>query len=476
MADITLAAADDFNLDLDDPGYGFDLGPSDGIGSQDYEDVDLGLDFGDGFESVELGRDGPMSHGRRDSVDSHLLGKGGLNGDLDRMSNKSREASENPFGAEMNMDLDFGPDLGGMDIDLGLDFGGKTPGQTRSPSRACEHHFLIVNYKSIILTTVKASPLTPSPQTPRDDVDLTPKAAAAEAAKAKRKPKEKKQIIDAVTELEDGPGARARGRNAGLGAPMTKDVSNILTEHHFLPRSSVVMRLLEIRDDPLAHFLPTKVTPKGTFFCAGPPGLAPELSEMFLRPVNNAFAQHKKRGASPSRGPNKKPRLEGDEDVEQGVRAGSVAPSIGLGSDVLGMGPDGFDFGDQGGMGMDDFQMDVGGDMYRGKSVGLTDLSRLSTPMADGIPPEDGEETYADLACPIATFDLRPSQSQTADKEAEAADNEGKGYSKNTVKALTIIRKELQPVAQDEAVDKVLSFRKMSDKVRIPILLPPPLG
>lgn len=139
MADITLAAADDFNLDLDDPGYGFDLGPSDGIGSHDYEDVDLGLDFGDGFESVEMGRDGPASAAGRHSVDSHFLGKVGVNGDIDMVSNKSREGSENPFGAEMNMDLDFGPDLGGMDIDLGLDFGGHTPGQTRSLSRACEH-------------------------------------------------------------------------------------------------------------------------------------------------------------------------------------------------------------------------------------------------------------------------------------------------------------------------------------------------
>jgi cohesin complex subunit SCC1 len=143
MADITLAAADDFNLDLDDPGYGFDLGPSDGIGSHDYEDVDLGLDFGDGLESVEVGRDGPASVAGRESVDSHIFGKGGMNGELDRMS---REASENPFGAEMNMDIDFGPDLGGMDIDLGLDFGGQTPGQTRSPSRACMYQSLFMDY------------------------------------------------------------------------------------------------------------------------------------------------------------------------------------------------------------------------------------------------------------------------------------------------------------------------------------------
>ncbi|KAI6017069.1 Rec8 like protein-domain-containing protein [Pisolithus marmoratus] len=32
-ADITLQTADEFQLDLDNPGYRFDLGPSDGIGS-----------------------------------------------------------------------------------------------------------------------------------------------------------------------------------------------------------------------------------------------------------------------------------------------------------------------------------------------------------------------------------------------------------------------------------------------------------
>lgn len=301
---------------------------------------------------------------------------------------------------------------------------------------------------------------------------MTPRADVAEAAKAKRKPKEKKQIIDQVTELQDGPGARGRGRNAGLGAPMTKDVSDIVTEHHFLPRSAVVMRLLEIRDDPLAHFLPMKVTPNGTFFCAAPPGLAPELSEMFMRPINNPFSS-KRRGTSPGRGPNKKPRLEEDEDVEQGVRAGSVAPSIGLGSDILrggSIGPDGgFDFGNDTGIGMDDYQMDVGGDVGRGKSAPLSELSRLSTPAADGVPFDDGEDTYADLECPIAAFDSRPSQSQSqsqaAEKEPETADNEGKGYSKNTVKALTIIRKELQPSVEEESEEKVISFRKMSDKV-----------
>jgi cohesin complex subunit SCC1 len=245
------------------------------------------------------------------------------------------------------------------------------------------------------------------------------------------------------------------------------------------------MRLLAVRDDPLAHFLPTKTTPNGVFFCAAPPGLAPELAELFMRPVNSGLS-HKRRGQSPDKSPNKRPRLDGsvhEDEVEQGRRAGSLAPSIGMQSDLMGrgsLGPDGIiDFGDQT-AGLDDYQLEIpefdlgmGGevdmDRERSKSVAPSALSRLSTPGPDGLILEEGDETYADATCPIAMFDVRPAtqtQSQAPEKETETqADNEGKGYSKNTVKALGIIRKDLQPVVGQEDQEKVLSFRKMSDKV-----------
>ncbi|KAG1809338.1 Rec8 like protein-domain-containing protein [Suillus subaureus] len=437
QADITLQTADDLQFDLDDPGYGFDLGPSDGIGSQDFGELDLGLDFGDGPVSVidggvEVGRDAPTPRSARESLDSRMMGKGGEGEDF--FSNRSREPSEHPFGADMDVDMGFGPDMGGMDIDLGIDFGDrplsdreKTPEQTRSPSRMS-------------------------------------------AAKAKRKPKEKKQIIDSVTELTDGPGARA-GR--GLGAPVIKDVSNILAEHPSLPRSAIVMRLMEIREDPLAYFLPTKVTPEGTFFLAGPPGLAPELSDLFMRPLQTGLPS-KKRGASPDKAGRKKPRVEGsiheDELVEQARRDASIAPSIALASEALGgrasMAPDGgFDFGDMTG-GLDEFQMDVGGEFpVAHDELGLeqdkgaaTEQSRSSTPAVDG---EEGEETYADLTCPIASFDVRPSPTQA---QEAAGDGEGTGYSKNTVKALGIIRKELKPEDREDDEERVMSFRRMTEK------------
>ena len=160
-----MATADDIQFDLDDPGYGFDFGPSEGIGSQDFE-LDLGLDIGDGPSgepdlqrapedetlSVEVGRDVMTPFSERASVASHLLANH-LDKDLDLLSNKSREPSEHGFGPDMG----FGPDLGGADIDLGLDLGDATMDVTmdagmdlpigenglgamdRSPSRACKY-------------------------------------------------------------------------------------------------------------------------------------------------------------------------------------------------------------------------------------------------------------------------------------------------------------------------------------------------
>ncbi|KAI0645579.1 Rec8 like protein-domain-containing protein [Trametes meyenii] len=475
-ADITLGTAD-LTFDFEDPGYGFDLGPSDGIGSQDY-DIDLNLDFGDGPApadratprsedddmSVEVGRDAAAPRAFRESLDSHMIGAHGRD-DFDLLSVRSRAQSENPFAGDV--DIGFGPDVGEMDVDLGISFEDEplsdhAPTPRLTPSRA-------------------SSPLTEPPQTPPPDVELTPKVVAEEATKKK---KEKKQIIDSVTELADGPGAQVgRGRNAGLGAPVTKDVSDIVTEHASLPRSSLVMRLLEIRDDPLAHFLPTKTTPQGTFFYAAPPGLVPELANMFMRPVTN-LSTAKRRGASPEKPPSKKRRTDGsvagdEEEVEQGRRAGSRAPSLALGSDIYGrasVGP-GMDitFNDNIGLG-EDFQMDipefeggvVGPEAERARSKSVAASSRLSTPPPD-IMLEEGDESHADVTCPIAVFDDRvagsQSQSQAMSQVSDlASSDDGKGYSKNTVKALALIRKELQPSAEEPAEEKYMSFNNMAQK------------
>lgn len=307
-----------------------------------------------------------------------------------------------------------------------------------------------------------ASPLTELPETPPPEVGIMENAEATpKVSKLKRKLKEKKQIIDTITELEDGPGAKVgRGKDA-------RDLSDILTEPHFLPRSRVVMRLLEIHNDPIAHFLPTKVTPEGTYLCAAPPGLAPELAEFFMIPLNGIG--NKRRATSPGKSANKRQRLEvpaEDEEVEVARRAESVA----LGSDIFGrggsMGPDPIDLAEQTEV-IDDFQLDVPPfdpatvDIERARSKSVA--SRMSTPAMDGGTfPGEGDENYADADCPIAMFDIQTQQTQTqgTEKDVQPVDT----YSKNTVKAISVIRKELRPTEGDDE-EKVLSFTKMADKV-----------
>ena len=152
-ADITLNA--DIQFDFGDDGYGFDLGPSDGIGSHDF-DLDLNLDFGDGpvaaertpsridddDMSVEVGRDAAPQRAYPESVASHMMGAAGADADLDLLSVRSRAQSENPFAADM--DMGFGPDMGGMDVDLGISFEDEplsehAPTPRLTPSRACEY-------------------------------------------------------------------------------------------------------------------------------------------------------------------------------------------------------------------------------------------------------------------------------------------------------------------------------------------------
>lgn len=308
-------------------------------------------------------------------------------------------------------------------------------------------------------------PATPPPEAQLPGIEEPP------TVKPIRKVKEKKQIIDDVTEFPEAVNGRGRG---GFGAPVTQDVANIITEQHFLPRSSTVMRLREIRDDPLAHFLPVKHTPNGSFFYAAPPGLAPELANLFMRPLRQTGAQ-KRPGTTIDKSLTKRARLEdhnqGHDEVEQARRAGSLVPSIALGSDIVdkvGLSLDDHLGGDHF---VDDLQLDMRDldagpiqlDLDRAPSAAPSELTQLSTPGPEGEPPEEIEETYAAVDCPIAIFDSRPMSSQTQGEADEVID-EGKGYSRNTVKALGFVRKELETEAGEP--EKVLSFRQMANKVR----------
>jgi cohesin complex subunit SCC1 len=308
-----------------------------------------------------------------------------------------------------------------------------------------------------------ASPLTVPPATPPPNQE--PEAPAKKSPK-KRKLKEKKQVVDSVTELRNGPGAKIK--DGGLGAPTKVDVSDIVRNYGYLSNSPTVMRLLEIRADPIAHFFPTISNDRGTFLCAAPLGLAPELADMFLFPTTGmGSALKRKHGSAGKEGPDpKRPRLEdrgAEVDEVEILRRQSVAPSV-RGDEGIAM-PE---FDESGGIGVD---MDMGVDMGEmrfdvDESLQLPAIekavSRHTTPGADDYG-FGGGRSYADADCPVAMFDTQATTQQTgAEDEVHPAPND-KGYSKNTLKALGLLRKELRPTEED--TEPLLSFAAATDKV-----------
>ena len=472
-ADVTLAAFDDFQMDYG--GYYDDLGPDDGIGSQDYA---LPLDFGpqpgeeepaeseapgpeDETMSIEVGREAPPPRAPRDSIESRLLGPG--REDFDIFSAVSRPVSEPPFD-------DFGIGVGDLAID-GLTFDDvavpaisdreRTPGQT---TRACKSDF---PHPQITLPTPpSASPLTEPPQTP-PDIQAPPQPVE----KAKRRVKEKKAIVDEETEM---PGART-GRGAGVFARNDRDISDILTRHQYLPRSALVMQLMDIRNDPLAYFMPTKVTPRGTFVYAGPPGLSGELAQMFMRPALPTPGKKQQKPPSKKRKVSGRESEEDEEELERRRKRAHVPESIGVPSEALGrisLEPElEFDTAAPAG----EFQIPTVEDVPmpdvsveqeeilrpRSVSIAPSHKSRMSTPALENPPFDEAEPTYADLTCPIAMFDERGAPSQVPPETETQLD--GKGYSKNTAKALGLIGEELQ--VEEGGAEKVMSFNEMANKV-----------
>jgi cohesin complex subunit SCC1 len=149
--DVTLN--EDYSIDFNEPGDGLTLGPLGGIGSQDFLDDDLGIDFGDraplgGIEDdsmeVEIGRrDTEMLRSARQSMEAASQ-LGGNDVDLERLSERSEG---HPTFGDDSFDPGFGDDDLGItfdlpvlpDIDPATDRE-KTPGQFREDSRACKHH------------------------------------------------------------------------------------------------------------------------------------------------------------------------------------------------------------------------------------------------------------------------------------------------------------------------------------------------
>jgi len=233
---------------------------------------------------------------------------------------------------------------------------------------------------------------------------------------------------------------------------------------------------MEIRNDPLAYFMPTKVTPQGKFVYAGPPGLSGELADMFMRPA--LPTPGKKPQKPPSAGRKRKvsgrESEEDEEEVERMRKRAHVPESIGVPSEALGrisLEP-GLDF--ETAAPLEEFQMPVVEDVPmpdvsieqeeiprpRSVSIAPSHRSRMSTPALENPPFDETEPTYADSTCPIAMFDEKGAPSQAPPETETQRDD--KGYSRNTIKALGLIRGELQ--VEEGGAEKVMSFNQMANK------------
>ncbi|KAJ1033044.1 hypothetical protein NDA16_000323 [Ustilago loliicola] len=509
-ADITLPTVD--YSAFDDT---FDVSSGiDGIASQDF-DPDGGLDLGleDDFPEVEGRRNeaGQLVDENGDPLpedDSLSIGVG-----RDAPSEAGRQSVASMLNLGMDNDITLGSaggsqapsigvpefDLGGEGLDLGLDNEGLDLGLDAPMD--LDRAVTPPGDNSMALAMADMTPTTAARI--RDAAQQRQQDEAAT-----RQAKARKQIVDALTELPESQlGGLSQGLSQG-GASQSANLADILTEERYLPRSRAYLRLLSIREDPFAHFMPfadPSNKDKSSLFI-GPNGLASELSELFTFDLG-AMRRRRAAALTDEEGPNKRARLGADDedDFEMGTgrRAQQGRESLGFG-DMAADQP-GFDFsmGGDGGLdipGMDtSMGLDLGDDGLRRSSrrsraeleaeeaneTGrLPALSRLSTPDID----DGGLDSLAvSSSNPLAVFDTRPAdETQSAAHEeaasvlraSEDAEASTQGWAKSTVRALRIVRSQLSPSAaateeepsqsrfvevDEETEEKKLSFQKISN-------------
>ncbi|KZT57763.1 hypothetical protein CALCODRAFT_508610 [Calocera cornea HHB12733] len=478
IADITLNGGDNFAFEFDDP-YGNPFVLEGGIDSQ----IDLNLD-----DAMDLDLEAPEV-GRRADNESVEVGR-----DAPDVSNSLERSFGDGFGGNRaddggwgagggddfnNFDFDV-PEGGLFDLDAPVDLPDLVGG--RLPSLAPQREKTPGSPASSRLTSLPPTPPpgemsmpTLTPRTAARIGEMNDKAAAR-SAKDKKKALLKKQAIDDQIELDEGG---LFGQSFGQE---DRDLSDILAEHPLLPGSRSLMRLLQVRADPLAHFLPTKTMNADTYFIAAPPGLAPELAELFTFPIN-------RRRSAEDEADDRTPKRPRFSDVEMGRRDdGDASRSLVMGDDVLGAGglhdDQQFMFDESGGDApMMDIEMDRDGWGVSGRqgtprpgskaaeahAASEAVYSRMSTPYFDDMTGDVGGVSYGNLTCPIEIFDTRQKDDTQApaegeeDVNAQVAEAKQHGFSKNTLKAVAILKRELHTTAA-AAQEKKLSFNQVSQK------------
>lgn len=290
-------------------------------------------------------------------------------------------------------------------------------------------------------------PLTP----PSNTLDLNALNVDDGKLTARKKARGKRQIVDSITEIQgDIESSYSRFDD-------TQDAVGTMGEQQFLRKSPIVLRLLEIHNNPTTHFFNGKGKQQHSLHCAAPSGLGSELIRLFMRPAGRHLAL--KRSLSPSEQPSfKRPRNENieempDAELERGRKDASPTASLRLGSDVLRRSID-FDIVAEDRTTYFDDQMDVRQDNFELE----LDMPSAHVPK---LPQEQEradvvDETLADDTCPLADF------SSGSLRHSEPSVGSG-SFSKNTLKAMEIIRKDLVSSGPSGTL-KTLNFQALSDK------------
>jgi cohesin complex subunit SCC1 len=235
------------------------------------------------------------------------------------------------------------------------------------------------------------------------------------------------------------------------------------------------MRYMEISADPISHFFPTKITDDGSFYCLAPPGIAPEIADLFLFPIAQGAGQ-KRKGQLQNERANKRQRLGSEpvDDIEFPLaRHGSAAPSLRHDSQFgafEGFGDDSGFLPNDESMPIEDFQFQLDDSVHLDQQAS----SRHVTPGADLL--DDNVRGYGAEDSLVSMFESQlqtqdntqptTSPSKTAGEKEDVANKDG--YSRNTVKAIGLLRQELEEMRSSR--EKALSFKTLTDKVILAII------
>jgi len=423
---------------------------------------------------MEVGRDAPGTADRRSARDSLLPGQY-----EDLSVDKSHDMASGMGDVSFGLGGDApGFEPTGLDVEPGFDLGLLPDNQDVNMQDDT-----LADGQGLAAIDGQMTPraTTPAPNPMLDQVDVTPRTshhlaphitspATAPEGGDQQPPrkKQKHQLIDRVTELAAAD--HLTSLNNGNEQPSNLDPPR------FLPKDRYQLQHHRLMLDPSRHeFLPKLVDVNGErWLMAAPAGLCKELQELFKFPAKANALSARGRGE-------KRLRADEEEREELGSELGRRAASAGVGdadfSRIDTVGDETLDFmghrdDDQGApFGVDDgFQFELPDKSHAEQESSAPNDPMQQEPRSEvevelpPLPPlpeqpevrrqrAEGETSKLDV------FD-DSGDTQTQSQVVEAVDIPGTAgrtrWSKNTVKALTVLKTELEDQSQ------VLKFKEVS--------------